>query len=111
MLLNFNTSKLEWDCPPPPVMEGCERIGIIAASAGGWSRVSEVGTLRSGWLGHLATRFSSNRGHAGKRREAACTCGEHIVLLVKYRFTLDTGEQLDYWIGQCERCQTILWDD
>jgi hypothetical protein len=102
---------LPYDLPPAPIVEACERIGFLRSQDVGWSKVSKLLSKRSGWFDHLVTRFMANRPSPSRCREIVCSCGEHFVLLLKYRFTLDTGEQIDYRIGQCERCQTIHWDN
>ena len=101
------------DLPPAPVVEACERIGFLGSRDVGWSKVSRLHSNRSGWFTQLLSGLMATRqsGGAGRCPEIVCTCGEHYVLLLKYRFTLDTGAKLDYRIGQCERCRTIHWDN
>ena len=101
------------DLPPAPIVEACERIGFLGSKDVGWSKVSTLHSSRSGWFTRLANRVAASRQYPGAAKcpEIECTCGEHYVLLLKYRFTLDTGAQLDYRIGQCERCGTIHWDN
>jgi hypothetical protein len=101
------------DLPPAPIVEACERIGFLNTKDVGWSKVSRLLSNRGGWFTHLLTRLMNAHPSPGAGRcpEVVCTCGEHYVLLLKYRFTLDTGARIDYRIGQCERCRTIHWDN
>jgi hypothetical protein len=101
------------DLPPAPIMEACERIGFLGSTDVGWSKVSTLHSHRSSWFTRFTSRLMAAPQIPGATRcpEIVCTCGEHYVLLLKYRFTLDTGAKLDYRIGQCERCRTIHWDD
>jgi hypothetical protein len=101
------------DLPPASIVEACERIGLLKSKGVRWSKVSRLLSNRNRWFTHLLTRLMAARPSpgAGRCQEVVCTCGEQYVLLIKYRFTLDTGARIDYRIGQCKRCQTIHWDN
>jgi hypothetical protein len=111
MIMQLSPPSQVRELPPGPIMEACERIGFLESQDVAWSKVSKLLDDRSGWFGRLLTRLMATGPMPSRRHEVACMCGEHFVLLLKYRFTLDTGEKIDYRIGQCERCRTIHWDN
>jgi hypothetical protein len=39
-----------------------------------------------------------------------CNCGRTLPALESYAFTFQTGEQVEYEMGQCPHCRTIYWE-
>ena len=39
-----------------------------------------------------------------------CTCGHSLPDMESYAFLFQSGDQVDYALGQCPLCQTIYWD-
>ena len=109
MALQLKPGSMACENPPYAVVEGCERVGIVRAPDVRWRRVNSRLSKPRGWLGHRSPRFGAAWPRALK--QVACVCGQQSVWLLKYRFTFDTGEQLDYRNGQCARCLTVHWDN
>jgi hypothetical protein len=42
--------------------------------------------------------------------EKTCFCGGQLPSLEMYTFTLLSGSELIYSLGQCRRCSTIFWE-
>jgi hypothetical protein len=110
MIMQLHPVTVHRDAPPEPLVEGCEQLGMVQSPSVRWSRVNRSESQRRRWLAPVAARLGLTGEAVSKPKQVACDCGQQMIWLLKYRFTLDTGEQLDYRIGQCERCQTIHWD-
>jgi hypothetical protein len=41
--------------------------------------------------------------------EPTCSCGQALPLVERCTFILRSGIQVDYLLGQCQRCKTIFW--
>jgi hypothetical protein len=74
------------------------------------------------WLegGHLladrgisAPRSKSRRWNdlldAGTLAQLACSCGQPLPYLTRYKFTLNDQDVVFYSLGQCVRCKTVYW--
>jgi hypothetical protein len=43
--------------------------------------------------------------------EGHCLCGQVLPRLDKCAFTLLSGKELHYFLGQCKRCRTVFWEE
>jgi hypothetical protein len=56
------------------------------------------------WLGMGVLRlFRLQRGN--------CRCGERLPLLERFTFSFRPGEDVQFYLGQCDRCLSMLWAD
>src|SRR5437868_7926718 len=97
---------LEFCCDAPPynIVRACRMIGLRSPEDVRWCRLSPfIGT---------SPKPQSWRMLLGMTRpeEGACTCGQKLPLLERYTFTLISGNQSSYFLGQCSRCRSIYWD-
>jgi hypothetical protein len=94
---------LEIDCDAPPytIVQASAAVGIRMPEDVRWCR-----------LRHFLDRHAGWRKVLGLSRPAAesCTCGQALPKLVRYLFTLNTGEEMSYLLGQCRRCRSVFWD-
>ena len=90
------------DSPPYPIVQACSLIDLKRPEDVRWLRVSNYLELMGGsfWSGFLVSRG----------REGACTCGQPLPFLDKYQFFFASGSRIYYFLGQCQGCGTIYWD-
>jgi hypothetical protein len=48
---------------------------------------------------------------SGAAEDTGCFCGEKLPVLTLHIFTLSSGKELSYYLGQCGRCRTIFWEE
>src|SRR5438552_3190656 len=97
---------LEVNCDAPPynIVRACHMIGIRAPEDVRWSRFSRFVNTRAGRgenLRHLSWRTLLGMAQSENR---CCTCGQKLPVLERYTFTLISGKEAFYLIGQCSRC-------
>lgn len=104
---------LEVNCDAPPynIVRACQMIGLRSPEDVRWSRLN-------GFIGKQARRGedlkqSSWRTLLGMAQtdNGCCHCGQRLPLLERYTFTLISGNQSSYYLGQCSRCLAIYWDE
>jgi hypothetical protein len=71
---------------------------IVKASRCGLRAPEDVRWMR---LKHLVIP-----GHT----ELRCRCGQAFPILVKWNFTMASGAEQSYWLGQCANCLTVYWE-
>jgi hypothetical protein len=104
---------LEVNCDAPPynIVRACQMIGLRSPEDVRWSRLSQfVGASADG---RESVKGSSWRSLLGMSPPECirCTCGQKLPLLEQYTFTLISGRQTSYLIGQCSRCLAIYWQE
>jgi len=103
---------LEIDCDAPPyrIVEACEQIGMVSPEDVRWCRMSrfrkEFGNRREFPSSHPWKWLLGNQP-----AENTCTCGQALPRLDRCTFTLLSGKELHYLMGQCSRCRTIFWEE
>jgi hypothetical protein len=103
---------LEVDCDSPSysIVRACQRLGMESPEDVRWCRLSKMSEKLSDWgqaFLHPWKLFSATEPQAIK----ACRCGEVFPLLERCTFTLLSGREESYLIGQCKKCHTIFWED
>lgn len=101
-MLNF-----ECDAPPYPIVRACRKLGLRAPEDVRWSRKCHHKRSAS-WI-HYLTAWSHLLAREPEA-EPACNCGQPLPILESYSFTFQSGEQIDYEIGQCAHCRAIYWE-
>jgi hypothetical protein len=104
---------LEVNCDAPPynIVRACHMIGIRAPADVRWSRLSRFISTRAG-RGHNL-KHPSWRTLLGMAQpdNGCCSCGQKLPVLERYTFTLLSGNQASYLIGQCTRCLAVYWEE
>ena len=105
---------IESDCdaPPYPIVRACRRLGFRSPEDVRWCRISRghatVTTRQSLFsLQGLKSVFAKAEQPAGP----TCVCGQGLPGLDRCSFTLASGKQVDYLLGQCPRCRAIYWQE
>jgi hypothetical protein len=96
---------IEMTCDSPPyfIVQACTRIGLQSPADVRWSRAKNWPETQGGWRLLLAL--------PGGTPTQSCHCGQKMPHLEAYTFTLVTGKEISYLLGQCSRCHTIYWND
>lgn len=104
--------ELECDAPPYAIVRACRKVGLERPEDVRWCRKSRHAKRNHGWITFLASPIWGRLlGRADEADEPhACNCGQNLPELESYAFTFQTGEQIEYEIGQCPRCHTIYWE-
>lgn|SRR6185437_8229587 len=110
MSSRLGTLEFECDAPPYPVVRACRKLGIRSPEDVRWSRMSHHQKRSHGWMSFLAGQAWGRLLGRGQPEQSACTCGRPVPELDTYSFTFQTGEQLEYELGQCVHCRTIYWE-
>lgn len=102
--------EVECDAPPYPIVRACRKLGIYEPEDVRWCRKGHQLRRHHSWIHFLASPIWGRLLGKEQAGLSHCTCGKSLPLMDSYAFTFQTGEQVDYEIGQCGRCQTIYWE-
>jgi hypothetical protein len=99
------------DAPPYHFVQACNRIGFSNPEDVRWCRISQHFGAPTGW--RQLMQISPWNVLTGNRQvpQKVCVCGQGLPQLEAYTFTLITGKDVSYFLGQCKRCHTIFWDN
>jgi hypothetical protein len=107
-----NLAPFEMDCDAPSysIVKACQRLGIKSPEDVRWCRLSRLSDRGSDWGQALLHpwKFFANLSEPGFR---ACLCGYPFPFLERCTFTLLSGREESYLMGQCKNCRTIFWDE
>lgn len=92
---------VDCDAPPYAIVVACSEVGFDAPADVRWCRLSHLRERRTGWGKVLGFNDSTTE---------RCHCGHALPHLETYIFTLSTGKELSYQLGQCHRCHAIYWE-
>jgi len=110
----FNESEsvdIECDAPPYPIVHACRGLGFRTPEDVRWCHASPI--LRRpvpaesvfsihGWKSLFARP---------EPKGPACSCGQELPHLDSYTFTLLSGKEVRYLLGQCNRCFAMHWKE
>jgi hypothetical protein len=107
---DLGTMDITCDAPPYYIVQVCDLIGIKTPEDVRWLRLShhmnEDPRRRLVRANPLLTWLRLN-----PRPHTTCTCGEKLPSFDRFTFTISTGEEPSYMLGQCARCRTVFWED
>jgi hypothetical protein len=107
------SSTSEWECDslPYPLVRACRKIGLRDPEDVRWCRLSHVQNPRPRWRDLF--RLGTWKVLLGLREPGPmhCCCGLPLPLLERYTFTLKSGRQEYFLLGQCETCRAIYWEE
>ena len=109
MSSHLNLLEIECDAPPYPIVRACRKLGMSDPEDVRWCGKARHGRRHHGWMHFLASPIWGRLLGREETQTATCSCGAPLPVLECYAFTFQTGEQIDYEIGQCPRCRTIYW--
>lgn len=103
---------LDCDSPPYPIVRACSRLGFRSPEDVRWCRLCPIvppparqPSMFS--LQGLKSIFAKPEAPKGP----ACVCGHPLPGLDRCSFTLASGKQVDYLLGQCPHCRSIFWQE
>lgn len=111
MTSRLGPMEIECDSPPYSIVKACTRIGVHDPEDVRWCRVSgQAETHRLNWreLIRHPWRFLTG-GHRAQGKN--CVCGHELPQLDQYTFTMMSGLEKSYELGQCIHCRTIYWEE
>ena len=110
MLSHLGLLEVVCDAPPYPIVRACRKLGMIQPEDVRWCRKGRPSRRQAGWIRLLASPIWRRLLRRNETTEQPCNCGRPLPNLEGYSFTFQTGEQVEYEMGQCPRCQTIYWE-
>jgi hypothetical protein len=111
MFSRLGPLEVNCDAPPYNIVRACHMIGFRSPEDVRWSRLSRFAGTAPGQgeeLKHSSWRALLGMTQPGNGR---CVCGQPLPVLEKYTFTLISGNQTSYFLGQCIRCFSIYWEE
>jgi hypothetical protein len=104
---------LEVNCDAPPynIVRACRMVGIRSPEDVRWSRLSDYVTSQAN--GRAIPKQQSWKMILGLGQPASgtCVCRQKLPVLEHFTFTLISGNQNSYFIGQCTRCLSVYWEN
>jgi hypothetical protein len=104
---NLGPIDLCCDSPPYFIVQACRQLGIHTPEDVAWFRVPTVSPTRARLAGSQALRKLLGMANPPGN---GCVCGQPLPRLDKCTFTLSSGREVNYLIGQCDQCLAIYWD-
>ena len=102
--------EFECDAPPYPIVRACRKLGMSDPEDVRWCRKSRHARRHHGWIHFLASPIWGRLLGRTDAETPTCVCGQPLPEIDCYSFTYQTGEQIEYEMGQCIRCRTIYWE-
>jgi hypothetical protein len=102
--------EVECDSPPYSIVRACTRIGLRTPEDVRWCRLSGLQEPTANWrqlIRHPWMLF----GGAKNGQSKSCVCGHTLPRLDEYTFTMISGNERSYQLGQCGRCCTVFWEE
>ncbi len=111
MALDLGPIEINCDAPPYSIIQACRRVGVQRPEDVRWCRITHF--LNGEGSGDEPANVQAWKVFLGmsKARKMACSCGHKMPLMEKCTFTFITGREVSYFIGQCNRCLTVFWDE
>jgi len=111
MASRLGSIEIDCDAPPYLIVQACLRVGFHKPEDVRWCRLSHFLRERQSrtWVLNFRAWGMFLSGRAAWDR--SCNCKQKLPSFEKYTFTLSNGEQRQYCMGQCRKCQTIFWDE
>jgi hypothetical protein len=103
--------EIECDSPPYTIVQGCRLLGLQNPEDVRWCRLSNYCREQHGRLALLDPRTWKSLLGPGDPDRMTCCCGHRLPALERCTFTLLSGKERHYFLGQCQRCRTIFWEE
>lgn len=109
MTTRLGPVEIDCDAPPYEIVCSCEAAGLNSPLDVRWCRVSH---LRGRAAEHpsLWSRACRMFGAAGRSEPRACSCGQRLPKLGRFRFVFLGQSAGEFVLGQCQRCKTVYWE-
>jgi hypothetical protein len=97
------------DAPPYAIVRACQSLGFVTPEDVRWCRIDHFLEAQAEWRTLLQCEpWKPTKGWSGG--VLTCSCGQDLPRLDTYTFTLASGKELCYQLGQCRRCRAIFWN-
>ncbi len=103
--------QIECDAPSYSIVHACQIVGLEAPEDVRWCRMRHLHKQANNRRDMLDPRTWGSLLGLAEPREGKCHCGRELPKLEKYTFTLISGKELNYYLGQCHSCRTIFWEE
>lgn len=110
MSSRFDLLEVECDAPPYAIVRACRKVGMQSPEDVRWCRKCHHGKRHHGWISFLANPIWGRLLGRAEMEEQACACGQPLPELESFAFTFQSGESVEYDMGQCPRCRTVYWE-
>ena len=107
---NLGLLEVECDAPPYPIVRACRKLGLYRPEDVRWSHKGNHARRHHGWIQYLTNPLWGRLLGRGETTGPSCVCGRPMPLLESFCFTFQTGEKVEYEIGQCPCCGTVHWE-
>ena len=111
MFHRLQAFQIDCDAPAYPIVQACRTIGLRDPEDVRWVRLARFCKDRSARVDLLNPRTWTSLLGGNPNRELRCSCGQELPNLDKCTFTLISGKELHYYLGQCGRCHTVFWEE
>jgi hypothetical protein len=103
--------EISCDAPPYHIVRACHIIGIQTPEDVRWCRISHVLSASLGLRDLLKLQPWKVFSVVNQPGQGTCSCRQPLPTLERYTFTLITGHEVSYLLGQCSRCRTVYWEE
>jgi hypothetical protein len=111
MLKRLGPIDVNCDAPSYMIVQACRQLAMQSPEDVRWCRMRHFLGARNGRKGLDLLRPWKMFRESGAAMEMGCFCGEKPPVLTLHIFTLSSGKELSYYLGQCSRCRTIFWEE
>jgi len=102
---------LDCDAPPYPIVRACRGLGFRTPEDVRWCHVGPA--LRQPAPPEGVFNLQAWKSFFGKAgpKGPSCSCGQELPRLESYTFTLLSGKEIRFLLGQCQRCSAMYWKE
>lgn len=112
--MNFNepeTPDVDCDAPPYPIVRACRGLGFLAPEDVRWCHVVPVPRQPTPPESVFTIQAWKSFFSKTPLKGPACSCGRELPRLESFTFTLLSGKEVRYLLGQCGTCRRIYWKE
>jgi hypothetical protein len=102
--------EINCDAPSYAIVRACRRLGLRDPEDAAWYKLSQYVHGRYGHREGSLQALKALLGFPGPPLDH-CLCGNPLPLMESCTFTLQSGREETYRIGQCVRCRTVFWEE
>jgi hypothetical protein len=106
------TPDVDCDAPSYPIVRACRGLGFNCPEDVRWCHMTPAPPPRrhtsEGVFNFQAWKAFFTKAEP---KGPSCFCGTPMPRLESYTFTLLSGKEMRYLLGQCTNCRTIYWNE
>ncbi len=110
---NLGPIELSCDAPPYFIVQACRQLGVNDPEDVPWHRLSALSAAPVSPSKSRLPGLEALKRVLDLRRSSShqCACGQPLPRLDGCTFTLSTGRDVHYIIGQCTKCHCVFWEE